>query len=169
MSLYINFINEFIFKITRNEILDSIDINILNLLQKDSRQSASSISEKVSLSIPAVIERIKKLEKSGLINSYTIKLNKKQLNINLIAFILISLDHSSDILAFRKSITTFSEVLECYHVAGQYDYVLKVCVSGTDELEKLLMNDIKKINGISSSNTLICLSVLKEEINVPLK
>lgn len=146
--------------------MDIIDQEIINLLKKDSRMTASSISKKVNLSIPAVTERINKLDKLNIITNYTIKLNRKKLGYKLIAFICVVLEQAADIQYFRNEILKLNSVMECHHVAGQYDYILKICVRDTDDLENFLMNHLKKIKGVASSNTLISLSVLKEDVNI---
>lgn len=73
---------------------------------------------------------------------------------------------SADIKSFRKAILNLPNVLECHHIAGKYDYILKISVKDTDALEDFLINSLKKIDGVASSNTLISLSVLKEEFNL---
>lgn len=146
--------------------MDEIDKKIIDILKKDSRKSASAIGNIVSLSVPAVLERMKKLERANIITNYTITLNKKAQGFSLVAFILVVLDKAADIENFRKEIIQIAGVLECHHVAGQYDYVLKVCVKDTDDLEHFLMRNLKQIAGVASSNTLISLSVLKEDLNI---
>ncbi|WP_455654262.1 Lrp/AsnC family transcriptional regulator [Phascolarctobacterium sp.] len=146
--------------------MDEIDFQIIDLLKKNSRTTASTISSLVNLTVPAVIERMKKLEKSMVIKEYTIKTDQKKLGYALTAFILVVLKQSADVNGFRNKIIREPNVLECHHVAGQYDYILKLCVKDTDDLEFFLMNVLKKIDGVASSNTLISLSVLKENINI---
>ena len=116
--------------------MDNIDTAILDCLKENGRVTASEISKKVKLSIPAVAERIRKLEQNSIIQKYTIKLDRR-----------------------------LPDVLECHHLAGAYDYLLKVSVRDTDALESFLTNKLKKITGVSSSNTFITLATLKEELN----
>ena len=82
-----------------------------------------------------------------------------------LAFIFVNIDKTEHINAFRSQITVLPGVLECHHLAGAYDYLLKVSVSDTDALESFLTNKLKKITGVSSSNTFITLATLKEELN----
>lgn len=82
----------------------------------------------------------------------------------LLAFIFVNIDKTEHINAFRSQITVLPDVLECHHLAGAYDYLLKVSVSDTDALESFLTNKLK-ITGVSSSNTFITLATLKEELN----
>lgn len=146
--------------------MDEINKAILAQLIKNSRSTASEISKQVNLSVPAVAERIRKMETSGMINGYTVKLDRQQLGLQLIAFIMVTLDNISSIANFRDKMVACPDVLECHHLAGQSDYLLKIRVENTNQLERFLMDVLKKTAGVASSNTLICLSTLKEELNV---
>ena len=146
--------------------MDEINKAILAQLIKNSRSTASEISKHVNLSVPAVAERIRKMETSGMINGYTVKLDRKQLGLQLTAFIMVTLDNTSSIANFRDKMVACPDVLECHHLAGQSDYLLKIRVENTNQLERFLMDVLKKTAGVASSNTLICLSTLKEELNV---
>lgn len=145
--------------------MDAIDYAILNELKKNGRASASEISKKVNLSIPAVAERIRKLEQAEVIQQYTIKINRDKIGKHLLAFILVNIDKTDNIENFRNVIVQYNCVLECHHVAGTYDYLLKIVVDDIQALENLLSKTLKKIKGVSSSNTIITLVTLKEEIN----
>ncbi len=145
--------------------MDLIDFAILDELKKNGRQSASEISKKVSLSIPAVAERIRKLEKAEIIQQYTIKINRDKIGKRLLSFIFVNIERTENIDIFRNMIIQHCCVLECHHVAGTYDYLLKVITEDTQALEFFLSKTLKKIKGISNSNTIITLVTLKEEIN----
>ena len=131
--------------------MDNIDTAILYCLKENGRVTASEISKKVKLSIPAVAERIRKLEQNSIIQKYTIKLDRWQTGQKLLAFIFVNIDKTEHINAFRSQITVLPGVLECHHLAGA--------------LESFLTNKLKKITGVSSSNTFITLATLKEELN----
>ncbi|WOO37041.1 Lrp/AsnC family transcriptional regulator [Anaerocolumna sp. AGMB13020] len=146
--------------------MDNIDIGILSELKKNGRASASEISRKVSLSIPAVAERIRKLEQSGIIEQYTIKVSRSKTGNRLLAFIFVNINKNENIDNFRNIIVKHSCVLECHHVAGEYDYLLKVVLEDTEALEYFLTSILKKIKGVDSSNTIISLTTLKEELNL---
>lgn len=146
--------------------MDDIDIGIISELKKNGRASASEISRKVSLSIPAVAERIRKLEQSGIIEQYTIKVSRFKTGNKLLAFIFVNIDKNENIDNFRSTIVKHNCVLECHHVAGEYDYLLKVILEDTEALEYFLTSILKKIKGVDSSNTIISLTTLKEEMNI---
>lgn len=145
--------------------MDIIDEKIIDVLKENSRATASQISKTVNLSIPAVSDRIKRLEESNIIEKYTIKLNREKLGYKLMAFVFINIDSPPNIHGFRELVIEFSEVIECHHMAGEYDYMIKVLVSDTTELEDFLSNKLKSIKGVQKSNTLIALSTLKEKNN----
>ena len=146
--------------------MDTIDLNIINVLKENSRSSTSEISKRVNLSIPAVAERIRKMEEAGIIEKYTIKVNRDKINFKLLAFVLVNIDKTENVEEFRKSIVQYNSVLECHHVVGEYDYLLKVLVEDTKSLEHFISYMLKNIKGVIKSNTIIALSSLKENINV---
>lgn len=146
--------------------MDSIDLKIINVLKENSRLSTSEISRRVNLSIPAVAERIRKMEEADVIEKFTIKVNREKISYKLLAFIFVNIDKTENVEEFRKSIVQYDSVLECHHVAGEYDYLLKVLVEDTRSLEYFISNIMKKIKGVVKSNTLITLSTLKENINI---
>lgn len=144
--------------------MDSIDQMIIQLLKRNSRMTSSEISKRVHLSVPAVSERIRKLEEREVIERFTLKLNREQMGLTLLAFVLVSLDQTEHIAGFRNTIVQSDQVLECHHLAGEYDYLLKVAVNGTKGLEDFISNTLKKISGVSKTSTVISLSTLKEEV-----
>jgi Lrp/AsnC family leucine-responsive transcriptional regulator len=147
-------------------IVDKIDLNIIEVLKENSRSTTSEISKRVNLSIPAVAERIRKMEEAGIIEKYTIKLNRDKINLKLLAFVFVNIDKTENVENFRKAIVECSCVLECHHVAGEYDYMLKVVLEDTKSLEYFVSDTLKKIKGVVKSNTIIALSSLKENINI---
>ena len=144
--------------------MDDIDVKILEELKKNGRATASDISKAVSLSVPATAERIRKMERSGIIEGYLV--NRKALGYKLLVFILVTLDTTENINRFRADVVRSRHVLECHHVAGQSDYLLKVLVADTDELELFISDFLKGIPGVVTTTTIINLTTLKEEINV---
>ncbi|KQL35275.1 Lrp/AsnC family transcriptional regulator [Psychrobacillus sp. FJAT-21963] len=145
--------------------MDIIDGKILEALKQNGRSTASDISKQVNLSVPAVSERIRKLEEANIIEQYTIKINREKMGFKLLAVIFVNIDHATNIQHFREEIIQFPEVIECHHMAGEYDYMLKVLIEDTSKLEFFLNEQLKTILGVQKSNTLIVLSTLKEIMN----
>ena len=145
--------------------MDMIDNNILESLKQNGREKASEISKKVHLSMPAVSERIKKLEDKNIIKKYTIKINREKIGYKLLVVIFVSIEQTDNIKRFRETIIKYSEVIECHHIVGEYDYMLKVLLKDSSELEDFISNKLKHIKGVQKSNTIVILSTLKEEVN----
>lgn len=146
--------------------MDQIDEKILRILKRNGKASATEISRVVGLSIPAVSERIRKMEHSGIIEGYGAKISRRKTGYNVTAFIMVDLERSGDVEEFRQKIVEFQQVLECHHVVGAFDYLLKVLVKTPDDLEHFLMDELNEIPTVASSQTFMCLSTLKEEWNV---
>ncbi len=143
--------------------MDSTDAMILALLRRNARMSASAIARQVNLSVPAVLERMKKLHEGGVIGGYTVRVNRPKTGLRLLAFVSVRLAGSDSIAAFRDQVTAYPCVLECHHIAGEYDYLLKVAVEDTAALETFLSEQLKRISGVAGTNTQIVLATLKEE------
>lgn len=146
--------------------MDHIDEKILVILKKNGKASATEISKIVGLSIPAVSERIRKMEHNGIIEGYGAKISRRKTGYNVTAFIMVNLERSGENDEFRQNVVGFQEVLECHHVVGAFDYLLKVLVKTPDDLEHFLMDKLNEIPTVASSQTFMCLSTLKEEWNV---
>ncbi|NLB17502.1 MAG: Lrp/AsnC family transcriptional regulator [Syntrophomonadaceae bacterium] len=145
--------------------MDTIDIRILSQLKENSRISASEIGDNVNMSVSAVIERIKKMENAGIIKQYTLILDSKLTNQDVSAFISISLDHPKYNESFISSVIAHKQIVECHYITGDSDFLLKVVMDSTGSLEKVL-NDIKSIQGVSMTRTLVVLSTVKNEYTV---
>jgi Lrp/AsnC family transcriptional regulator, leucine-responsive regulatory protein len=145
--------------------MDRYDSKIIQLLAENARITGADIARKINLSLPAVTERLRKLDRSGYITKYTIQVNRQQLNLQLLAFIQVWIDHTKG-GSVKENIIALNEVLECHHVAGEYDLLLKVLVKDTSALEELLVRKIKSIKAITRTSTTIILNTYKEEVNV---
>lgn len=143
--------------------MDKIDYKILSCLKDNSRENATTIGAKINLSTSAVIERIKKLESSGMIEKYTTVVNRKAFERDTMAFISVSLEHPKYNEAFIKMIEENTSITECHYIAGDFDFILKVITQKGDTLEDIL-NYIKAINGVSLTRTFVVLSTNKCEV-----
>lgn len=145
--------------------MDNIDINILKILQNNARVTTSEISSKVNLSIPAVSERLKKLEATGIIQQYTTILNPQKLNKNLTAIMSVSLERPKFNENFVEFIGKEDEVIECHYLTGDFDYVLQIITENTATLEKIL-NKIKSVQGVQKTRTAVVLSTVKNQHSI---
>ena len=146
--------------------MDKIDIQILEILQKDARISASDISKKVKLSVPSVSDRIRKLN-NKIINSYAAILNHKEANLDVTAFIFIVSEHSDHYEDFINKTKSTNEVLECHSVTGRGSHILKVRVKNSQAFEDLLYK-IQNWPGVSRTQSNVVLSTYKETAQIDL-
>ena len=144
-------------------ILDSIDKQLLVLLQKDCKQTNKELSNKLNLSVTAIYERIKKLEKEGIINKYVALLKNEKIEKAFVAFCHIkSIQHTQEyVVKFEKEVANLSEVLECYHISGDYDYLLKVIVRDMEAFREFMVNKLTNINHIGSTHSMFVISEVK--------
>jgi len=151
-------------------LLDEIDVQILAILQADGRITNADLSKRVGLSPPSVLQRVRTLEKMGLIRGYHAILDHERLGLKLTAFaqISLSLHQEQPIERFRKQIAAIPEVLECYHVSGEFDFLLKIVVRDIRAYEALIREKITKIRGIRQIKTDFVLGVNKHTTQVPL-
>src|SRR6185436_3016984 len=145
------------FRRVRSPDMDTIDLKIVDILQKDGRTSHSEIAKMVGLSAPSVGERVKKLESSGIIRRYVGLLDPNKVNRPITAFIAVSLDKPIHAKAFLQRIEELEDVLECYHVTGEMDYLLKVRTRSTTTLETLISSDLRPLDGVVSTRTSVIL------------
>ena len=144
-------------------LLDSIDKQLLVLLQKDCKQTNKELSNKLNLSVTAIYERIKKLEKEGIINKYVALLKNEKIEKAFVAFCHIKLiQHSQEyVVKFEREVANLSEVLECYHISGDYDYLLKVIVKDMEAFREFMVNKLTNINHIGSTHSMFVISEVK--------
>lgn len=145
--------------------LDQTDVLILNELQLDGRLSNVELSHRVGLSPTACLERVKRLEKDGVIKGYSALLDPQLLNADLLVFVEIRLNHSQPdvFLEFKKTILTISEVLECHIVSGDFDYLLKARVASIKDFQGLLSKKLLVLPGVIHCKTCVVIEEVKED------
>jgi Lrp/AsnC family leucine-responsive transcriptional regulator len=142
-------------------LLDQIDLKILYILQNDGRRRLADIADEVELSAPAVMERVKKLEASGVIRGYQALVDGKKVGKDITAFIGVSVGSQRDMDKFSTQMMGYRDVLECHHVTGDESFILKVKSANTGALEKLL-GEIRSVDGVTRTVTKVVLSTAKE-------
>ena len=145
--------------------MDAIDAGILSILQQNARTSVKDISDKVSLSAPSVKERINKMTDSGLIREFTTVLEPKQLGKNLTAFMFLTLKLANVNDKFLHMIENEPDVLSCYYLTGDFDYMIQIVTTDSSQLEKVL-SKIKSTHEDARTRTVIALSTKKEKHSV---
>ncbi|MBL8148558.1 MAG: Lrp/AsnC family transcriptional regulator [Blastocatellia bacterium] len=147
------------------EELDDIDRKILLLLQKNGRMTNAALAEAVGLTPTPMLQRIKKLEQKGVIKGYTAIVDATALGRKVMAFVDVTLAKHDIAIheRFVEEVCKFEEVLECHHIAGEQDFLLKVVVRDIAEYESFLLKRITAIGGISRIKTTLVLSSPKME------
>ena len=149
--------------------LDPTDRKILAILQKDSRITMQDLAERVGLSVSPCHRRVKLLEESGVITRYSAMVDQKSLGLHVSVFISIKLERQKeeDLDRFAKAISGWSEVLECYLMTGNRDYLLRVVAADLASYETFLKTKLTRLNGIASIESSFALSQVKYSISLP--
>ena len=143
--------------------LDQTDKKLLKLLQSDTKQTTKELSMKLNLSVTAVYERVKKLEREGFISKYVALLDKKKINRGFVVFCHIKLiQHTKEFLTkFESEVGKLDEVLECFHVSGDYDYILKVCLEDMEAYREFMVTKLTTLQHIGSTHSTFMISEVK--------
>lgn len=154
----------------RAQRLDATDIAILDILQSTAKITNTTLAERVGISPPSMIERVKKLEAAGVITGYVSLVDPRRLNKSIMAIVHVSLrEHSAEILAnAKKRIAALDEVLACWYCAGDEDFILKVIVEDMDAYEAFISEKLSAVKGIGRLKTSFVLDAVKESTRVPL-
>lgn len=150
--------------------LDETDLKILKELQKNGRITTKELSSHLKLSPTPTFERVKKLERSGIIDHYSAILDAGKLGKNLYAFAHISLkDHTKDkVQEFSTDVSQMEEVQECHYVTGDSDFILKILLSSMEDYREFMMERIFGLKNIAKVESFLSLSVLKNNNFIPL-
>jgi Lrp/AsnC family leucine-responsive transcriptional regulator len=154
----------------RPTTLDQIDIAILDRLQADARLSNVELARAVNLTPTPCFNRVKALEAAGLIRSQVTLLDPEVLGLRLNVFIQVSLEKQREdaLSAFEQAVSSRPEVMECYLMTGDSDYLLRVVVADIRELERFIMRSLSKIPGISNIRSSIALKQVRYKTALPL-
>jgi DNA-binding Lrp family transcriptional regulator len=153
-----------------NHKLDDMDRAVLELLQQDARITQTDLARQVDISPTGLQKRIRKLEEDGIIERYATILNKEKLGYDMLCFVQVTLQrHNTEAVEnFRQAIQTMPEVLECHHLTGEYDYLLKIVVYNRKHLERFLLETLTPQPGMDKIRTSLVLSEIKATTVVPL-
>jgi Lrp/AsnC family leucine-responsive transcriptional regulator len=144
---------------------DAIDLQIIDTLQEHGRIPHAKLADQVGLSAPSVIERVKKLEDSGVITGYHASVDARKLGKDVTAFIGVSIGHPRTIDPFEETVARMPDVLECHHVTGEHTVLLKVKTHSTASLERLI-GTIRLIHGVTRTETMVVLSTHTERSQI---
>ncbi len=150
--------------------LDALDRVLLNFLQQDARISMAELARRVELSPPGLQKRLRKLEEQGIVDKYVTLVDHEAVGYDLLCLVQISLQRHEPgaVQAFVNAVQTMPEVLECYHITGEYDYQLKVVIRNRKHLKNFIVEMLTPITGMDKIRTSLVLSCIKSTTAVPL-
>ncbi len=142
---------------------DAIDKKLLSLLQTDAKRTNKEYANKLGLSTTAVYERIKRLERSGVISHYAALLNKKKISkaFQVLCHVKLTQHIEKNVLQFENEIVKLEEVSECYHISGEYDYILKIHVSDMEAYREFMVTKLTAISNIGSTQSSFVINEVK--------
>jgi Lrp/AsnC family leucine-responsive transcriptional regulator len=148
-----------------NNSLDPVDRKILSILQENGRITNVKLASEVGLSPPTVLERVRKLEERGIIEKYVALVDPAKVGLGLCAFVQVSLSfhRRKEIERFRSEVLEFPEVLECYHVSGEGDYLLKVVAGDIQGYRDWLVTRLTNLEVVQRVQTIIVFETMKRE------
>jgi len=146
--------------------MDAVDKRILMVLQEDAKANIKMIAEKSGLSVSPTFARIKKLEQLGYIKKYVALLDEVKIGKSIQVFCQVTLSiHSKEVIDnFKKKIAKLSDVMGCYHVSGNYDFLLKIAVKDMNEYQQFAVEKLSVIEGISNVQSTFVLEEIKNEV-----
>lgn len=150
--------------------LDDTDKKLLIFLQQDSKQTTKELSYKLGLSVTAVYERIRKLENSGVIAKYVAILDRHKIDRNFIVLCHVKLtQHKKEyVLQFEREVMNLDEVSECFHVSGDYDYILKIAVKDMEDYRNFMLSKLTTLQHIASTHSSFMISEVKNTTSIVL-
>lgn len=147
--------------------MDPKDLEILVALQQDGHCTQQEIAQRVTLSQPAVAERIRKLEERGVITGYVARVDPVQLGNDVTAFVGVGISHPKYFDGFARRVAEIPEIQEAHRIAGRDSYLLKVRTRNTRTLDQLLVGVLRTMPGVTRTETTVVLASIKEETFVP--
>ncbi|MGV3541274.1 MAG: Lrp/AsnC family transcriptional regulator [Rufibacter sp.] len=148
------------------DVLDEIDKSILRRLQQDAKVTTKELASQLGLTISPIYERIKRLENQGYIKQYVAVLDKSQLGQSITTFCQVSMRYHNEafIEKFEQQIQELEEVQECYHMAGQVDFLLKINVSSLNQYHDFVKTKLSKLENIATLNSIFALKEIKHTL-----
>ncbi|MGB3184177.1 MAG: Lrp/AsnC family transcriptional regulator [Cyclobacteriaceae bacterium] len=150
--------------------LDKIDRKILEILQNNGRITNAQLSKEIGLSPAPTLERVKKLENSGIIKSYHAKLDMEKIGLGVSTFVHVSLKghNKENIDVFIKEINQIEEVIECHHITGSGDFFLKIIAKDIVSYQNLMLEKVSEITVVDNLQTMVILSTFKDSKALPI-
>jgi Lrp/AsnC family leucine-responsive transcriptional regulator len=150
--------------------MDTTDLKILRLLQKNARLTYKEIADQINLSQTPVFDRIKRLESEGVIERYVTLLNKKKVGGGLTVYSQVTLKNQTENLStkFNTAVQNLPEVVECNFVSGSFDYLLKIVVPDMETYHAFHQKKLSGIEGVTQINSYFVMSEVKNTTEIPI-
>lgn len=149
--------------------LDQIDRKILDILQKNAKITNAQLSKEIGLSPAPTLERVKKLEQTGIIKSYHARLDPTKIGMGVSTFVHVSLKghNKENINLFLAAINTIDEIIECHHITGTGDFILKVVAKDISSYQNLMLEKVSEIAVVDNMQSMVILSTFKDSKSMP--
>ncbi|WP_162040021.1 Lrp/AsnC family transcriptional regulator [Undibacterium sp. YM2] len=150
--------------------MDVYDRSILRYLQQDGRMSNLSLAERIHLSAPQTLRRVRALEEKGVIRAYVAQVAPEALGLGVMAFVNLSLDREQfrNVREVERQLKAFPEIIECHTISGDFDYILKVVASDLKSLSQFLTDTLMQVPGVASLRSMICMEEIKPVSGLPI-
>ena len=148
--------------------MDDIDLKALRLLARSGRMTWAELAQHLGLSAPSSAERVRRLEEAGVVKRYGAVLDREALGYGFAAMVGVDLSHPRHRAKFLEIVAKAPEILECHHVTGDHDYVLKVACRNAADLDRLINDVLKQGTAVARTRTMIVLSTANDELFAPL-
>jgi Lrp/AsnC family leucine-responsive transcriptional regulator len=152
------------------EKIDRYDRILLKMLQENGRASNVELSDKANLSAPQCYRRVRRLETEGIIRGYAAQIAPEAIGLGVVAFVNLTIDREKfkQVREMEKAIRQFPEILECYTISGDFDYLLKVVATDLKSLSNFLTDRLMQVPGVSGVRSMVCLEEIKQASALPL-
>lgn len=153
---------------TENYMPDDKDLAILRILQKDAKLSVRDIAGKINLSPTPTHERIKRMERLGIIREYTTIVDRKKINKGMMVICMVALNvhHKKTAGKFIEEVVKLKEVIEFYNISGDFDFMLKILAPNMDEFHEFFINKLSEIEGIGQTKSIFVMNSIKESVQI---
>lgn len=150
--------------------MDVYDRSILRYLQQDGRMSNLSLAERIHLSAPQTLRRVRTLEEKRVIRAYTAQVNPEAIGLGVVAFVNLSLDREQfrNVREVERQIMAFPNIIECHTISGDFDYILKVVAGDLKSLSQFLTDTLMQVPGVASLRSMICMEEIKPVSGLPI-
>lgn len=151
--------------------MDAYDLNILRHLQIDGRISNLELSEKIHLSPPQTLRRVRALEDAKVIRGYTAQVSPESVGLGVMAYVNLSLDREQfrNVREVERRIMAFPDIIECHTISGDFDYLLKVVATDLKALSQFLTDKLMQVPGVANLRSMVCMEEIKPVSGLPIR